>query len=67
MKATMMTAVPCVGQMQAPSWSVKAVLASTIYTVLACKKSLKTTGTVQSVMTANLLLLLMVKQTCSIL
>ena len=54
MRATMMTAVPCVGQMQAPSWCVKAVLASIIYTVLACKKSLKMIGTVRSVMMLDL-------------
>ena len=60
-RATMTTAVPCVDQMQAPSWSVKAVLASIIYTVLACKKSLKMIGIVRSVMTPDLQLLLMVK------
>ena len=49
MRATMMTAVPCVDRMQAPFWSVKAVLESTTYTVLVCKKFLKMIGTVRSV------------------
>ena len=49
MRATMMTAVPCVDRMQAPFWSVKAALESTTYTVLVCKKFLKMIGTVRSV------------------
>ena len=63
-RAIMMTAVPCAGQMQAPSWSVRAVLASIIYTVLACKKSPKMTGIVQCVKMPDLLLLMTISRVC---